>query len=122
MRTLFIPLALIAATCAQAQQTPRETDILYSQSELTQLVSGNMLELFTGGFSRYGADGTYDYRYEENGAPAPGTYEARDDSFICTVFHNGFDRCDLFVHANNRVVVIIENGERYPVREITELE
>ena len=121
MRYLVLILSLIA-TATNAQQVPRDGDVLYSKVDLTELVSGKMLEFYTGGFSRYGTDGNYDYRYEIDGAPAPGTYEVRDDSFICTVFHNGFNRCDLFVQSNDRVVLIIENGERYPVREITELE
>ena len=121
MRYSAIFLTLIA-THVTAQQVPRDGDVVYSQADLTSLVSGNMLELFTGGFSRFGTDGTYDYRYEVDGAPAPGTYEVRADSFICTTFHNGFDRCDLYVESNNRMVIIIENGERYPVREITALD
>jgi len=120
MRLLAI-ICFFSATAAMAQPVPRDTDTLLSKEDLTELVKGKMLEFYTGGYARYGADGRYDYRYELEGPPAPGEYTVMDDSRICTVFHNGFDRCDLVVKSGERIVFIIENGDRYPVREATAL-
>ncbi|KMW60546.1 hypothetical protein AIOL_000708 [Candidatus Rhodobacter oscarellae] len=121
MRSVILLLTLLAAP-SLAQQAPRDGDVLLSKDELTALVSGKMLEFFTGGFARHGTDGGYDYRYAIDGAPAPGRYEVRDDSTICITFHNGFDRCDLLVKSGERYVMVIKNGDRYPVKAITSLE
>lgn len=120
MRALSLILCLIPGLTL-AQQAPRDTDTVLGREALMTLLEGNMFEFYTGGFARYGADGGYDYRYEANGAPAPGRYEVREDGLVCVLFHNGFDRCDLIVRAGERYVMIIDNGQRYPVKAITAL-
>lgn len=120
MRAIFLTLFLFPSL-ALAQQMPRTTDTVLSRDALVTLLRGHMLEFYTGGFARYGVDGGYDYRYEIDGAPAPGRYEVREDGMVCVLFHNGFDRCDLIVRAGERYVMIIDNGERYPVKAITTL-
>ena len=39
-----------------------------------------------------------------------------EDGIICIVYRNGFDRCDMYVRSGGRLVVLTEDGERYPVR------
>ena len=67
-------------------------------------------------------DGGFDYRYEADGERIPGTYRVMPESTVCTDYANGFSRCDMIVQAGQRYVMIIENGERYPIRSRTAIE
>lgn len=121
MRTLIV-IFVLAANQISAQAGMRDSDIKLSKSELTEILSDQVLEFYTNGLATYWSDGRYDYRYEPNGARAPGHYEIMADSTVCTSFLSGFHRCDYIVRANDRIVMIIENGERYPVRQITPID
>ena len=121
MRYLTIALVL-AATQVSAQIGMRASDVRLSKPELIAFLSDKVLEFYTDGLATYHADGSYDYRYTADGDRLPGTYEVMDDSSVCTVFVNGFERCDYVVRSGDRYVLIIENGERYPVRSISEIE
>ena len=121
MRILTL-LALFAATSASAQQGLRDSDILLSEAELTEYISGQVLEYHTDGLATYQTDGGFDYRYEADGERIPGTYKVMPESTVCTDYVNGFSRCDMIVKAGERYVMIIENGERYPIRSRTAIE
>ena len=121
MRTWFLIFA-VAASQGFAQAGLRDSDVALTRAELTEILSDQVLEFYTDGLATYWADGRYDYRYEPGGQRVPGHYEINDDSTVCTAFLTGFQRCDYFVRANERIVMIIENGERYPVRQITPIE
>ena len=119
----FLALAvLLSATAATAQQGLRDSDILLSEAELTEYVSGQVLEYYTDGLATYQTDGGFDYRYEADGERIPGTYRVMPESTVCTDYANGFSRCDMIVQAGQRYVMIIENGERYPIRSRTAIE
>jgi len=121
MRFLTIALVLAAAQVA-AQEGIRASDIKLSKAELTVVLSDQVLEFYTDGLATYHADGRYDYRYSADDARQPGLFEVMDGSRICTVFDSGFTRCDYLVRAGDRYVLVIENGDRYPVRSITPIE
>lgn len=121
LRALIIAL-LCTATAALAQQAPRDSDRLLGGEELSELLTGQTLEFFDDSEARYLADGVYEYRYAPGEPPFVGTYKVRDDSSVCVVFENGFDRCDLIVDDGTRFVMIIFNGDRYPVRSIAALD
>ncbi len=114
----FALIPILFATSLDAQQSPRSGDTLLDQSALTELLRGQEIEFYTGGLAEYYADGSYSYRYALGGERVMGVYEFRDDSFVCTVFNNGFDRCDLVVQSGERTVMVVENGERYPIKFI----
>ena len=46
--------------------------------------------------------------------------ELRDDGsgVVCSAFDNGFSRCDMYVDDGARLVLITEDGTRFPVREV----
>ena len=115
---LVVALSLLA-TSALAQQAARDSDRMLDQVELMQLLSGQILEFYDDSQSYYLQDGVYEYRYAPQDDPFVGTYTIADDSTVCVAFENGFDRCDLLVHDGNRYVLIVENGDRYPVRAIS---
>ena len=114
-------LALLAclATPAMAQEGLRASDQTLSASEMTDLLSGQMIEFYDGSKSRYAVDGAYSYTYTDDDPPWTGDYQLFDDSRVCVDFHNGSRRCDLFVRDGERTVLITQDGLRFPVRNRT---
>ena len=112
---LFLVLALPAAAQQRASDTP------FIGTGLSDTLSGQTIEFYDNSLATYRADGSYEYRYEAGGPVWAGEWTA-DESEVCVIFDNGFSRCDTFVQANERLVLIIENGDRYPVRAGTPTE
>ncbi|MDJ0823917.1 MAG: hypothetical protein QNJ16_00295 [Rhodobacter sp.] len=107
----------MAATTASAQQGLRATDQVYDRQELSGMLSDHAVEFFDGSVSRYRADGVYSYKYTETDRPWLGTWSVPEAGQVCIAFENGSDRCDIFVSDGARMVMIIDNGTRFPVRE-----
>lgn len=114
MRMIFV-LVLLAAAPLHAQGL-RAGDEPMDAAALSATLAGQVVEFFDGSLARYRADGAYDYRYRPEGREHRGTYTTTDDSTVCVAFENGFDRCDTYVRAAGRLVLIIEDGTRFPVR------
>lgn len=95
----------------------RQTDRPFDAAELAAL-PGQSFVFFDDGEAAFGANGAYSYTYSagNGGGTSWGSYRLAPDGSVCVDFVNGFSRCDLYVHSGNRVVVITETGERYPVR------
>ena len=114
-------LALLFASFATAAsaQGVRDSDIMLDANEMASTLSGHVVEFFDGSKSYYAADGAYHYTYTDDGPPFRGTYEVNDQSGVCVTFDNGFSRCDMYVRSGERLVLIIEDGTRFPVRSRT---
>lgn len=110
---MFLP------SLALAQEGVRAGDTILNQSDMADLLTGQIVEFFDGSKSRYDADGRYAYTYTDDGPEWTGTYRLLDDSLVCVDFDNGSARCDRFVRDGDRVVLIIEDGTRFPVRNLT---
>lgn len=104
------------ASTATAQGL-RPDDREMSAVELTDTLSGMVVEFFDGSKSRFAVDGRYAYTYSDDGPAWTGQYTANDDSTVCVAFDNGSSRCDTFVFAGERLTLIIEDGTRFPVRD-----
>ena len=104
---------------ALAQEGVRASDTILNQSEMQDLLTGQIVEFFDGSKSRYDADGRYAYTYTDDGPEWTGSYRLSDDSLVCVDFDNGSARCDRFVKDGTRLVLIIEDGTRFPVRNLT---
>ena len=115
----FILFLIFAPVAAYAQDGIRASDTVLSQSEMSELLSGQQVEFFDGSKSKYGADGAYAYTYTDDGPAWTGTYTVADDSLVCVDFDNGSRRCDRFVRDGERVVLVIEDGTRFPVRNLS---
>lgn len=118
MRLTLIFAAFLASTAA-AQEGVRSSDTILNQAEMDELFTGTLIEFFDGSKSRYAADGTYAYTYTDDGPEWTGIYSFSDDSIVCVDFDNGSNRCDRFVRNGERLVLIIEDGTRFPVRNRT---
>ena len=115
-------LSCLVASSAQAEEWKlRADDLPLTQDEARALTSDTTLSFYDDGQSRYFSDGRYTYTYSEKngGGTAYGRFAVQDDGSVCVTYPNGFGRCDLYVMAGERLVLINQKGERYPVRPAT---
>jgi hypothetical protein len=109
-------LALVCAVPALAQDWAlRSDDRILSFDEVQALTDGSTLTFFDGGASQYASGGAYSYTYA-SGESAFGRYEVAADGTVCIFYQNGFSRCDRYVEAGGRIVLLDEKGRRFPVR------
>ena len=118
MRLAALLLLLLLALPAAAQTGLRATDTRFTGTGLADALSGNTVEFFDGSLATYRADARYEYRYAPGDPVWRGTWEA-DASEVCVAFDNGTSRCDTFVRAGGRLVLVIARGDRFPVRTLT---
>lgn len=113
--TRYLILALLAASPAVAAEwATKSGDIPLSPDELNAL-AGRTLTFYDDGQSRFSEGGAYSYTYA-SGESAFGTYSIAEDGSVCIAYRNGFSRCDLYVRSGERLILIDEKGDRYPVR------
>jgi len=77
-------------------------------------IVGHTLVFYDGGQARFSAGGSYSSTYKGS-ASAFGTYRLAADSTICIDYRNGFKRCDRYVRNSTTLVLLAEDGERFPV-------
>ena len=119
MKVFVTLVALSLATPAAAQEGVRDEDRLLQPAEMTELLMGAVLEFFDGSKSTYGSDGSYGYTYTDDGPVWGGVYRVAGPSEVCVDFDNGSARCDLLVDDGSRMVLIIADGTRFPVRNLS---
>ena len=112
---LFLALFALPATAQQ-----RASDTAFTAEDLAETLSGQRVEFFDASAARYYADGTYEYRYSPDDPVWRGTWETAGTE-VCVTFDNGFSRCDAYVLDGERLVMIIEDGTRFPVRGVTDI-
>ncbi|WP_171130596.1 MULTISPECIES: hypothetical protein [unclassified Ruegeria] len=113
--TRFLFLALIVASPLSAAEWPTKPgDVPLSVQDLEAL-AGRTLTFYDDGQSKFSAGGAYSYTYA-SGESAFGTYSIAEDGSICIDYRNGFSRCDLYVRSGDRLILIDQKGDRYPVR------
>jgi hypothetical protein len=114
MRILMTFLALVPLV-VQAQTDLLTGDRALTRQEVVDLTARDALRFYEGGTSHYGPGTDYSYTYA-SGLSAKGDYSIDQDGLVCIAFDNGFGRCDRFVESHGRIVMITEEGERYPIR------
>ncbi len=111
----FLIPALIFASSANAADWPTKTgDMPLTPAELNAL-AGQTLTFYDDGQAKFSTGGAYSYTYA-SGDSAFGTYSIAEDGSVCIAYRNGFSRCDLYVRSGERLILIDEKGDRYPVR------
>ena len=93
----------------------RPGDAPLTRAELDEMVAGPALVFYDDGQSAFSVGGAYSYTYA-GGGTAFGRFEIGDSGEICITFRNGRGRCDIYVFDGDRLVVITQTGDRYPVR------
>ncbi len=112
----FLILSLAVTASGVSAQTLREGDTVLNDRQMAAL-SGVRHVFFDGGTSFFSETDRYTYTYPDGGV-AHGRYEIRIDGQVCTSFTHGFERCDTYVQSGSRLVLITEDGTRFPVREV----
>ena len=119
MRLLSLAIIVtVAATAGFAQGWSLTSgDTPFTDAELAAL-PGQELVFYDDGISHYLTDGAYAYTYSaaNGGGTAWGSYRVETDGSVCVAFINGAERCDLLVRNGDRVILINEDGARFPVR------
>lgn len=115
------PIALVALLpgSAPAQDFAlREGDQRFDRAGLEAEITGRTLTFFDDGESRFSPGGAYSYTYGavNGGGTQFATFTVLPEGIVCILYRNGMDRCDMYVRANGRLVVLTEEGERFPVR------
>jgi hypothetical protein len=114
-------LLIVIATPAFAQDyAVRDSDTVPTRSSLSETILDRDLEYFDGGISRYNTGGAYAWTYAENngGGVHEGVHDLRDDGVVCVTYDAGAERCDMFVMSGERLILLTDDGNRYPLREI----
>ena len=109
--TLSVALPAYAADWAM-----RNADRVMSQAEVELLTAGQTLTFFDEGKSKYSVGGSYSYT-NASGESAYGQYAVAEDGKVCINYQNGFSRCDLYVQNGDRIILLTENGLRFPIRQ-----
>jgi len=117
----IISVLLAFASSAHAQEfAPKASDQILDVESMAARVVGRTHEFFDGGISFFSVSGTYTYTYSDGGR-AYGQYALQDDGaggVFCSSFDNGFSRCDMYVDDGTRLVLLTEDGTRFPVKEV----
>ncbi|WP_170575523.1 hypothetical protein [Ruegeria atlantica] len=114
MSRILILGVLAASPVWAAEWHMKPGDVPLTPAELDAL-AGRTLTFYDDGQSKYSAGGAYSYTYA-SGESAFGTYSIAEDGSICIQYRNGFSRCDLYVYSGERLILIDQKGDRYPVR------
>lgn len=94
----------------------RDDDILFTMADLDTRLRGQTLIFYDDGEAQYFTNDSYRYTYADSGGSAEGQYKIFPGSIVCIDFTNGFSRCDRFVLNNDRLVMITETRNRFPIR------
>lgn len=116
MRQILLAVLLAGPAFAQPAYDLRDDDVRFDIAALTERLSGNTVTFFDDGQSEYYTDGRYTYTYANDGGTAYGYWRIESDTQVCIDYVNGFSRCDLYVTNGDRMILLDERGERYPVR------
>mgnify|MGYP003624552439 FL=1 len=112
----FIMALILLPTCVLADGFDLlEGDTALTRDQVIGITEGKILTFYEGGQSRYSVGGAYSYSYQ-SGATEFGHFEVRSEGDVCIMFTNGRARCDRFVRSHGRLVLLTEDGGRFPVR------
>ena len=109
-------LVLLAGSAAAGNWNLRDSDQVMDADALARIADGGSLTFFDDGMSLFSAGGAYSYTYANGGGTAFGRFRVQDGGVICIDYRNGFGRCDKYVRNAGRLVLLTEDGERYPVK------
>lgn len=116
MRFFLFSLILFLPLAANAQSWKlRDNDIRLDPVQLAEALVDQKIIFFDNGESTFSPDGAYSYTYDQGGT-AFGRYTISDDSTVCIAYDNGFSRCDMYVRSGEKLVLLTEDGLRFPIR------
>lgn len=114
---VFVAAACLWAAPAVAQDfATKDGDTPFDRLGLTDALSGQTLAFYDDGQSKYYEDGRYSYTYGNDGGTAYGYWDVGETGAVCVEFLNEATRCDMYVMNGDRMILIDEDGHRFPVR------
>ncbi|MCH2095231.1 MAG: hypothetical protein MK160_08975 [Rhodobacteraceae bacterium] len=115
---LLPPLVFCAlASVLEAEEFSLSTgDTVVPAQVLASRLSGQILTFYDNGTSKFFTDGLYTYTYAGQGGTAYGYWKVTADGTVCIDYINGWSRCDMYVRNGDRLVLITEQGDRFPIR------
>lgn len=114
-------LILLASPLAAQDYALRDSDDAIFWIDLRDMIDARDIEFYDGGVSTYNfTDQSYAWTYsaENGGGVWSGTFMMWEDGTLCITYESGRERCDVFVMSNDRLTLLTEDGQRYPVREL----
>ncbi|WP_229836401.1 hypothetical protein [Aliiroseovarius zhejiangensis] len=117
---ITLSMLVIASPLFAIDWKTRPTDNRLDQTDLTRLITGQTLTFHDGALSVFHTDGRYAYTYGGGGTWF-GHYRIEADGTACITFVTGMSRCDLYVLHENDLVLITQEGLRFPIRSITQI-
>jgi hypothetical protein len=116
MRLVVLGILIFVLAAAQAQAwADRAGDAALTGATLRASLIRRTHAFFHGGQARFSDGGAYSCTYGRGGK-AFGTFEIFDDGRVCTIFRHGFERCDRYLLNAGRLVLLTEDGLRFPIR------
>ncbi|WP_299351776.1 hypothetical protein [uncultured Shimia sp.] len=112
---LGLVLALMATPALAEDWKMRGGDNLFDEAGLQAALTGQTLVFYDDGQSVYGDDGSYSYTYG-GGGTWEGQWRVAADSVVCVTYVTEVTRCDRIVENAGRLVVLTEDGQRFPVK------
>lgn len=116
MRSFIAFLFSTTAAAAQSNLPVHSGETALTRVEVIALTTDATLVFYDNGQSKFSTGGAYSYTYANNGGTAFGAFRIEDDGVVCIDYRNGRTRCDRYVRSRDRIVMITETGERYPIR------
>lgn len=116
MRWILICALAVASPAFAEGFGLRDGDEAFDPEALSARLSGTTLVFFDDGRSEFYEDGRYTYTYANDGGTAYGYWEVDARGAVCIAYVNGFSRCDLYVMNGDRLILLDEKGDRYPIR------
>jgi len=109
---LIIGLVILCSLAVSAHAfnwKTRSGDARLGKVEVTRLISGKTVKFSRGGWTRYGADGSYHWKGKSNGS----VWSVKNDGAVCVDFPSGARRCDIYVRSRVGIVLINAKGKRF---------
>ncbi len=93
---------------------PGELQLNYEQ--VTELTTNRTLNFFNNGQSKYSVGGAYSHSFPDEGGTQFGVFDVRRDGRVCVNFRNGENRCNLYLKSHGLLLMLTEEGDRFPVK------
>ncbi|MGH1415588.1 MAG: hypothetical protein ACRBB0_19015 [Pelagimonas sp.] len=116
MRLSWILAVLIAGPVWAEEFAIKKGDTPFERDALDTRLRGEVLEFYDDGQAKYYVDGRYSYTYAGSGSAAYGYWDINPEGAICVEFLNETTRCDFYVMNGDRMILITQEGHRFPVR------
>ncbi|GAB4389138.1 hypothetical protein [Albidovulum sp.] len=92
----------------------RPGDEVIAGADLAAWLDGRVARFHDGGRSVYGPGTAYAYVYR-SGERAEGEFRIEAPDRVCVAFRNGWSRCDKYVRRGGRILLLDQQGNRFPL-------